>query len=124
MKFATVSGVCFSKRVQRILPAVVSITATGLPDALGAAVAALGGVVLFLVAVCASSAVAIKIQTAMITRDLGIQSLLDIEMLPKTRKCTTLDVSYTYSAGCELAVRGCLVPRRGGHVTGSRLEFS
>jgi len=35
MKLATVMGVCFSKSVQRSLPAVVSKTATGFPEAAG-----------------------------------------------------------------------------------------
>src|SRR5256885_3643630 len=41
-KFATVSGVCFSNSVQRSVPAVVSKTAVGLVEAVGAAAAACG----------------------------------------------------------------------------------
>src|SRR2546423_1075936 len=75
MKFATVSGVCFSNNVQRILPAVVSMTATGLPEVVGAAPPGFAAGCLR-VAVWAVSPPDMRATTVMVARDLGMESPL------------------------------------------------
>src|SRR5438105_4547337 len=54
IKLATVTGACFSKRVQRSLPAVVSITATGFPELAAAGAVRWVGAA-FLAEVCAQT---------------------------------------------------------------------